>query len=46
MLTSDALLHLLRRAHAGEDPDMVLLEVYANAPHVRADELVDDDDDA
>jgi hypothetical protein len=30
MLTEDELLRMLWRCHAGENPDVVLLELYAN----------------
>jgi hypothetical protein len=32
-LSSERLLGLLRRAHAGEDPDIILAEEWANAHH-------------
>jgi hypothetical protein len=34
-ISGDALLELLRRAHDGEDPDLVYAEEYANAGHDR-----------
>lgn len=30
-ISGEALLDMLRRAHAGEDPDMVYVEEYANS---------------
>lgn len=33
MLRSEDLLDMLRRAHAGEDPDEIHLTAYANAKH-------------
>lgn len=35
------LLDLLRRAHAGEDPDALIAEEYANAVHAPVREWVD-----
>jgi hypothetical protein len=32
-ISGDALLDLLRRAAAGEDPDLLYAEEYANAEH-------------
>lgn len=32
-ISGEALLELLRRVHAGEDPDAVYAEAYANADH-------------
>jgi hypothetical protein len=32
-ISEDALLELLRRAHAGEDPELLYAEEYANADH-------------
>lgn len=31
VISDDALLALLRRAHAGEDPGLLMAETYANA---------------
>lgn len=33
VLSGDNLLVLLRRAHAGEDPDLIYAEEYANGDH-------------
>ena len=33
VLPGERLLELLRRAHAGEDPDLLYAEQYANADH-------------
>jgi hypothetical protein len=33
-MLSSHLLNLLRRAHEGEDPDLLMLEIYASAEHV------------
>jgi hypothetical protein len=33
VIESDNLLDLLRRAHAGEDPDLLMAEEYANGDH-------------
>lgn len=40
-LSGDSLLELLRRAHAGEDPDLLYAEEYANSEH----EHVEGDDE-
>lgn len=37
VIDSDRLLQMLRRVEAGEDPDMVYLEEYANAEHEDCD---------
>lgn len=37
-INQDALLDMLRRAHAGEDPDFVLMEEYANSDHEDVDD--------
>lgn len=38
VIPGEALLDLLRRAHAGEDPDALYVEEYANASHERPGE--------
>ena len=35
VLSGDNLLDMLRRAHAGEDPDLIYAEEYANSEHER-----------
>lgn len=35
VLSGDNLLAMLRRAHGGEDPDLILTEEYANCDHER-----------
>jgi hypothetical protein len=42
-MLSSHLLNLLRRAHDGEDPDLLMLEIYASAEHVPYDEGGEDD---
>lgn len=37
-LPGDVLLDLLRRAHAGEDPDLLYAEEYANCEHEQPSE--------
>lgn len=32
-ISGDTLMDMLRRAHAGEDPDLLYAEHYANADH-------------
>lgn len=41
-IAGEAFLEALRRAHAGEDPDLIYAEYYANSDH----EHVEGDDDA
>lgn len=36
-ISGDALLDLLRRAHSGEDPDLLYAEEYANADSTYVD---------
>ena len=33
VISGQQLLHILRRANEGEDPDLILLELWANAEH-------------
>lgn len=33
VISGEALLDLLRRAHSGENPDELVVEAYANASH-------------
>jgi len=33
VISGSQLLELLRRAHAGEDPDLIYAEAWANADH-------------
>lgn len=35
VVSGDNLLDMLRRAHAGEDPDLIYAEEYANSEHER-----------
>lgn len=37
-ISGEALLDLLKRAHAGEDPDLLYAEEYANADVTREEE--------
>ena len=37
VISSDDLLAMLRRCHAGEDPDLVYLEEYVNSDHEEVD---------
>lgn len=32
-ISGEAMMDMLRRAHAGEDPEMVYVEQYANSEH-------------
>lgn len=36
-ISGELLLDLLRRAHAGEDPDLLYVEAYANSDHEQVD---------
>jgi hypothetical protein len=36
-ISGEDILDLLKRAHAGEDPDMLYIEAYANAESVRVE---------
>ena len=38
-IKGEALLDLLRRAAAGEDPDLLYAEAYANAEHERPSDV-------
>jgi hypothetical protein len=38
VLTVPRILDLLRRAHEGEDPDLLVLELWGNAFHVEGDD--------
>ena len=37
-ISGEALLEMLRRCYAGEDPDLVYLEEYANSEHERQED--------
>ncbi len=43
VMPSDELLGLLRRAHAGEDPELIVTEHYANSCSAADDEDEGDD---
>lgn len=38
VIHGESLMDLLRRAHAGEDPDLLYVEEYANCEHHASDE--------
>jgi hypothetical protein len=38
VISAEALLEMLRRVQAGEDPDLVYAEEYANCDHERPEE--------
>lgn len=37
-ISGEAILDMLRRAHAGEDPDLIYAEEYANSTHGEDDD--------
>lgn len=43
VIAGEDLLALLRRAHDGEDPDLLYAEHYANAERLESDEDADSD---